>query len=52
MTVEMNATQTPINMDFCMPRRVWAKMSCPSALVPNQWASNSKRLNVRARAVT
>ncbi len=40
MTVEMNATQTPINMDFCMPRRVWAKMSCPSALVPNQWSTD------------
>ena len=38
MTVEMNATHTPISMDFCMPRSVWASRSWPSAFVPNQWS--------------
>ena len=38
MMVEMNATQTPISIDFCMPRSVWASRSWPSALVPNQWS--------------
>ncbi len=38
MIVEMKATQTPISMDFCMPRSVWASRSWPSALVPNQWS--------------
>jgi hypothetical protein len=38
MIVEMNATQTPMSMDFCMPRNVWANRSWPRALVPNQWS--------------
>ena len=38
MMVEMNATQTPISMDFCIPRRVWASRTWPSAFVPNQWS--------------
>lgn len=36
MIVEMNATHTPISMDFCMPRNTCARMSCPRAVVPNQ----------------
>ena len=39
MIVEMKATQTPISIDFCMPRSVWANRSWPSELVPNQWFS-------------
>ena len=38
MSVEISATQTPISIDFCMPRRVSASRSWPSALVPNQWS--------------
>ncbi len=29
MTVEMNATQTPISMDFCMPRKGFGRR-CPA----------------------
>ena len=38
MAVEMNATHTPISIDFCIPRSVRANRSWPSALVPNQWS--------------
>ncbi|COY70354.1 Uncharacterised protein [Mycobacterium tuberculosis] len=34
--VEITATQTPISIDFCMPRSVCASRSWPSALVPSQ----------------
>nr|CRL71825.1 hypothetical protein CPGR_00780 [Mycolicibacter nonchromogenicus] len=36
ITVEISATHTPISIDFCMPRRIWASRSCPNPLVPSQ----------------
>ena len=42
----MNAVSSPMTSDFCRPRIVWAKMSWPIWVVPNQWLLDGPWRNV------